>query len=71
MGFGFHTLGRAVIIGTDLGLAMVRALLEHIWLGGLVLGLCLLIYVLKLPGIFLLPLMLLLVAVLLWLMPVS
>jgi hypothetical protein len=60
-----------VIIGIDFGLAMVRAVLEHIWFGGLVLGLYLLISVLKLPAILLLPLMLLLVAALLLLMPIS
>jgi hypothetical protein len=41
-------------MGIDLGLAMVRVLFENLWFGGLVLGLCLLISVLKLPAIFML-----------------
>jgi hypothetical protein len=45
----FTTLALTVMSGSDLGLAMVRALLEHIWLGGLLLGLCLLMSWLKLP----------------------
>jgi hypothetical protein len=47
----FHTLTWALIVGTDLGLAMARALLENIWLGTLLLGLCLLMSWLKLPPI--------------------
>jgi hypothetical protein len=42
--------------GTDVGLAMVRALLEHIWPRGLLVGLCLLICVLKLPAMLVLAL---------------
>jgi hypothetical protein len=52
----FTTLALTVMSGTDVGLAMVRALLEHIWPRGLLVGLCLLIYVLKLPTMLALPL---------------
>ena len=55
------TLAPTVIRGTDLGLATVRAVLEESWRGGLLLGLCLLIYVLKLPAMQVLPLILSLV----------
>jgi hypothetical protein len=57
----FTTLAPTVMSGTDVGLAMVSALLEHIWPRGLVLGLCLLIYVLKLPAMLVLPLIFFLV----------
>jgi hypothetical protein len=66
-----NTLERVVIMGIDLGLAMVRGLLENLWFGGLVLGLCLLISVLKLPAIFLLHVVLLLVGGLLLMMLIS
>ena len=61
MEFSFSTLAWMVIIGSDLGLAMAPTLLENIGLGGLLLGLCLLIYVLKLPDMFMLALILFLV----------
>ena len=54
----FTTLATTVMGSTDLGLAMVSALLENIWRGGLRLGLCLLIFVLKLPARLVLPLIL-------------
>jgi hypothetical protein len=71
MEFIFHTLAWGVIIGSNLGLAMVRAVLENIWLGGLLLGLSLLIYVLKLPAILVLTLLLPFVGALLLLMAIS
>ena len=52
------TLAPTVMSSTDLGLAIVRALLENIWRIGLVLGLYLLIFVLKLPAGLVLPLIL-------------
>jgi hypothetical protein len=54
----FTTLVPTVMSSTDLGLAIVRALLENIWRIGLVLGLYLLIFVLKLPAGLVLPLIL-------------
>jgi len=67
----FTTLAPTVMSGADLGLAMVSALLENIWRGGLVLGLCLLIFVWKLPPILMLPLILSLASVLMLLIAVG
>ena len=61
MEFSFKTLTQAAIIGSDFGIAMARALFEDMWLGGLLLGLCLLIYGLKLPEMLMLGLILFLV----------
>ena len=61
MEFSFKTFTQAAIIGSDLGLAMGRALFEHIWVVGPLLGLCLLIYGLKLPEMLMLGLILFLV----------
>jgi hypothetical protein len=52
----FTTLAPTVMSSTDLGLAMVSALLENIWRSGLLLGVCLLIFVLKCPARLVLPL---------------
>lgn len=54
----FTTLVPTVMSSTDLGLVIVRALLENIWRVGLLLGLYLLIFVLKLPAGLVLPLIL-------------
>ena len=54
----FTTLAPIVMSSTDLGLAIVSALLENIWRVGLPLGSCLLIFVLKLPAGLVLPLIL-------------
>jgi len=54
----FTPLATTVVSSTDLGLAMVSTLLENIWRGGLLLGSCLLIFVLKLPVGLVLPLIL-------------
>jgi hypothetical protein len=54
----FTTVAPIVISGTDLGLAMVRTLLENSWCGSFLLGLCLLIFGLKLPPMLVLPLIL-------------
>ena len=64
----FTTVTPTVTSGTDFGLAMVRTLFENIWHGGLVLGLCLLISVLKPPAILVLTLILPFVSALLLLM---
>jgi hypothetical protein len=52
----FTILVPTVMSSTDLGLAIVRALLENIWRVGLLLGLYLLIFVSKLPAGLVLPL---------------
>jgi hypothetical protein len=54
----FTTLVPTVMSCTDLGLAIVRALFENGWRVGLLLGLYLLIFVLKLPAGLVLPLIL-------------
>jgi hypothetical protein len=54
----FTTLAPIVMSSTDLGLALVSALLENSWRVGLLLGLYLLIFVLKLPARLVLPLIL-------------
>jgi hypothetical protein len=71
MEFGFKTLTQAVIIGSDLGLATARALFENIWVVGPLLGLCLLLYGLKLSDMLMLALMLFLMGGFLLFMMVS